>query len=543
MNHHNTKLALVIAVAAASFPAAVAAVEGISTSLEEIVVTARKREESLQNVGLAVSALSQTEIARTFARDLSDLAFVSPNLIIDDTAQGPGGVAAIFIRGIGAADVEKNFDPAVGVVVNGIFLGANAGSLFRSIDLASVEVLRGPQGTLFGRNTIGGLINITNTQPTGELGAKLRAGAEDYDTYYGDAIINFGVTDDIAAKVSLARRDQQEGYYQNITEGGDAGRNDYKSYGLNLLWDINEKLAIEGSYQKEETDQDTPPLLNTAQERHAFCSGFGFCSPSLSEPITGDRYKIAQDYVRPAGEQSTRSNPVTTSARADLIQAPGDATFDTDFYEFEARWEINDAMKVDYLYGYWESDETILSNWDGTPILLYGTDRPAQYDQNSNELRLTYDDGGPLASWLGSTCGNQSTRFNCAVTCRRAMTLMSFLISCRKGSRKPIPRRHSSRGTMSLPTSSPSLWVVAIQKIKRSHGNMASLILALTTRMTTGTSSPRESAYATGLLMTQCFSPLTLRDTAAAVSTVASATSRMPFSLTILRLSTTTKPA
>ena len=165
MKHNKTKLALVLAVAATSVPQVVVANEQMSTSLEEIVVTARKREESLQNVGLAVSALSQTEIARTFARDISDLASVSPNLIIDDTAQGPGGVAAIFIRGIGAADVEKNFDPAVGVVVNGIFLGANAGSLLRSIDLASVEVLRGPQGTLFGKNATGGAVNMVTKMP------------------------------------------------------------------------------------------------------------------------------------------------------------------------------------------------------------------------------------------------------------------------------------------------------------------------------------------------------------------------------------------
>lgn len=402
MINSKTKLALAIAVASTSFPSAVSAVEGISNTLEETVVTARKREESLQDVGLAVSALTQTEIANSFARDLGDLAFMSPNLIIDDTAQGPGGVAAIFIRGVGAADVEKNFDPAVGVVVDGIFLGANAGSILRSVDLASVEVLRGPQGTLFGRNTIGGLINVTHTQPTGELGLKVRAGAEDYDTYFGDAIINVGITDDIAAKVTLAKRDQQEGYYKNITDNNnDAGRNDYESYAINLLWDVNENLAFEGTYQKEKTKQDTPPLLNTAQERHAFCSGFGFCSPSQDEPITGDRFKIAQNYVRPAGEQSTRENPVTVSARDDLIPVDGDAKFDTDFYQFEARWEINEALQLDYLYGYWESDETILSNWDGTPLLLYGTDRPAQYDQNSNELRLTYDDGGPLTAVAG----------------------------------------------------------------------------------------------------------------------------------------------
>ena len=204
MNYRPARTLLSLAIAATASlgvtPASIAAEEGVA-GLEEIVVTARKREESLQDVGLAVSALNKTEIQRMFARDISDLASVSPNLIIDDTAQGPGGVAAIFIRGVGVADVEKSFDPAVGVVVDGIFLGANAGSLLRSIDLASVEVLRGPQGTLFGRNTIGGLINVSHTQPTGEFGAKLRAGIEDYDTYYADAIINFGIVEDLAAKV------------------------------------------------------------------------------------------------------------------------------------------------------------------------------------------------------------------------------------------------------------------------------------------------------------------------------------------------------
>ncbi len=397
-----TALFLAVGFAVAPLPSVVAAAEGVSTSLEEIVVTARKREESLQDVGLAVSALSQSEIENTFARDLSDLAFVSPNLIIDDTAQGPGGVAAIFIRGIGAADVEKNFDPAVGVVVDGIFLGANAGSILRSIDLAGVEVLRGPQGTLFGRNTIGGLINVTHTQPTGELGAKLRAGVEDYDTYYGDAILNFGITDDLAAKVSLAKRDQQEGYYENVTLKNDAGRNDYQSYGINLLWDVSDKLAIEGSYQKEETDQDTPPLLNTGQQRHLFCFAYGYCSPSLSKPITGDRLKVANQGFRPPGDPATRDNPFVTASIDDIVPVPLEATFDTDSYSMEVRWQLSDSYKVDYLFGHWESNETIVSNWDGTPELLYGTNRPANYDQDSHELRLTYDGGGNLSFVAGA---------------------------------------------------------------------------------------------------------------------------------------------
>jgi len=403
MKHNNTKLALVIAVAATSFPHSVSALEGISTTLEETVVTARKREESLQDVGLAVSALTQTEIARTFARDLSDLATVSPNLIIDDTAQGPGGVAAIFIRGIGVADVEKSFDPAVGVVVDGIFLGANAGSLLRSIDLASVEVLRGPQGTLFGRNTIGGLINVTHTQPTGELGAKIRAGAEDYDTYYVDGIFNFGITDDLGAKISLGKRDQQEGYYDNVTVPGDGeGENDYQTYGINMLWNANDKLEFEASYQKEETDQDTPPLLNTGQPgRHLFCDAYGYCSPSLSKPITGDRLKVANRGYIPGGPPADKNSPFQVTSIDDIVPQKLDATFDTESWSFETRWNVSDSYRVDYLYGHWESEETILSNWDGTPELLYGTTRPANYDQDSHELRLTYDAGDRLSFVAG----------------------------------------------------------------------------------------------------------------------------------------------
>lgn len=370
--------------------------------LEEIVVTARKRSESLQDVGLAVSAMSKTEIERTFARDIQDLASISPNLIIDDTAQGPGGVAAIFIRGVGVADVEKNFDPAVGVVVDGIFLGANAGSLLRSIDLASVEVLRGPQGTLFGRNTIGGLINITHTQPTGELGAKVRAGVESYDTYYLDAVVNFGLTDDLAAKVTLGKRDQQEGYYDNVTVPGDGeGENDYETYAINMLWNASDNLEFEISYQHEEIEQHTPPLLNTGQDHHFFCFGYGYCSPSLDKPITGDRLEVANQGFLPAGEPSNASNPFVVTSMDDIVAVPLDASFETDSWSFETRWNINDSYRVDYLYGHWESDEEILSNWDGTPELLYGTTRPASYEQDSHELRLTYDAGNKLSFVAG----------------------------------------------------------------------------------------------------------------------------------------------
>ena len=118
-------------------------------------MTARKRSENLQDVSASISALSSGDLARRFDSDVRDFANASPNVLIDDTQQGPGGVAAIYIRGAGVADVEKSIDPAVTVAIDDVFIGQSSGSLLKAIDIERVEVLRGPQGTLFGRNATG----------------------------------------------------------------------------------------------------------------------------------------------------------------------------------------------------------------------------------------------------------------------------------------------------------------------------------------------------------------------------------------------------
>lgn len=346
--------------------------------IEEVVVTARKREENIQDVGLSVSAFGAQEIENSFARDIRDLVHVSPNLVLDDTAQGPGGVASAYIRGIGVSEVEKNFDPAVGVVVDGVFLGAMSGGITRALDLERVEVLRGPQGTLFGRNTIGGVINLTRSKPTGETGATIRVGAGNYDRTTVDAIVNFGIGEQVGVKLSAALDDQGEGYWDNLNTGRDEGRNDYESLGFNALYTPDDDLEIEYTYQRERTDQDTPPLLNVSQPGQLFCDAFGFCSPSLTDPVSGDRYDTLQDGV-----------------------GPDDATFDADTHIFEVHWNISDAVSMDYIFGSWETEETVLTDWDGVPPILFHTTRPAEYEQTSHELRFNYDAGGRLTGTAG----------------------------------------------------------------------------------------------------------------------------------------------
>jgi iron complex outermembrane receptor protein len=369
-----------------------------ANAIEEITVTARKRVENLQDVAMSVSAMGQQEIEANFATDLRDLVYISPNTLLDDTNQGPGGVAAAYIRGIGVSEVEKNFDPAVGVVVDGIFRGTMTGSITRAIDLERAEVLRGPQGTLFGRNTIGGVINLQRSKPTMNLGGKVRAGYGDYERAVLDGIVNFGNGDTFGVKLSGAYHEQGEGFYTNLNTGRKDGQYEYTAGGVNLLWAPTDGLELEWTSLIERTDQDSNQLLNNGQPGQAFCDGFGWCAPDTKTPVSGDRLAVLQafdGYTWPFGEADSPDFEHNGLS-------PYDSTFDADSHQLEVRWDINDDYRIDYIGGYWETEETVITDWDGVTDLLFHTDRPADYEQLTNELRLTYDAGGRLAYTVGA---------------------------------------------------------------------------------------------------------------------------------------------
>ena len=352
-------------------------VQNFSSELDEIVVTARKREENIQDTALTVSALSARDIDNRVPNDIRDLAADSPNLIIDDLQQGPGSPTAIFIRGIGVSDVEKNFDPTTGVVLDGVFIGANSGAMLKTIDLESVEILRGPQGTLFGRNTVAGVINLTRTRPTGEAGGKIRVGFGDYDTSVVDGLLNFG-TPDFAFKISGTHREQKEGYLTNLVTGEDLGREEYTQITLNSLFKVSESLEVEITLTDEQQDQDAHTSLNLGGATTWWCAVYGQCSPGIGVPQSGDRYKVYNN------EPNARN-----------------ASFESFTGILEVRWDLSDNYRLDYILGRKTTDEEVDQDWDGTPLTLYHTTRDAEYEQLSHELRLTSDLDGSFNYVVG----------------------------------------------------------------------------------------------------------------------------------------------
>ena len=162
------------AIFATTMATTAAAQDAPNAGLEEVIVTARKRAESLQDVPVAVTALTGGMIERGNINSVVEVAKLAPN--VELIAQPFAGSAlAASIRGVGLDDLEKTFEPTVAVSVDGVFYSSTAGANVDLFDVEGIEVLRGPQGTLFGRNTIGGVINIKRSKPTGEWGMRLSA--------------------------------------------------------------------------------------------------------------------------------------------------------------------------------------------------------------------------------------------------------------------------------------------------------------------------------------------------------------------------------
>ncbi len=374
------RIAIAISIALGAIAAAPAAhAQGANPgALEEITVTARKRTENLQDVSTSITALGASELGRRFDADLQTLSNAAPNLVIDDLQQGPGSPAAISIRGIGTTDVEKNFDPTAGVVVDGIFIGVNSGAMVKALDLQRVEILRGPQGTLFGRNSIAGVINITRIKPTyDELSGAVRAGFGNNGDQQLDGYVSMPIGDSFAFKIGGALR-QNDGYYYNRTLGKDVGEMDFRQVSPSLAWQITDSVEFYYRFDKTWQDQDANTVLNMAQADQVWCFYYDQCARGVQNPQSGDRYTVLQN-----GDD------------------PYQSYFDSELHIANVSWDISDSYSLDYVFGDFSTDEEVYQDWDGTALTLYHTDRPATWNQQSHELRLTHT-GDRLSYTVGA---------------------------------------------------------------------------------------------------------------------------------------------
>lgn len=337
--------------------------------VDEIVVMARKRAESLQTVPVSVSVMTGKMFDTQGAFDLQELEGTAPNLVIDFIGASPGG-GGISIRGVSFQDIEKSFDPAVGVLIDGVYIGTNTAQLLNSFDFESVEVLRGPQGTLFGKNTIGGLLNVRRTRPTGELGMKGQFTFGENKRRDVKVVMNTPVVEDkLAAKLFYFK--SEAGWHMNTPNLAVEPGRDVENWGLTLLANPadNVELLVTIEGYKDDT---ALAIKNFSKSENGFtilCDVLGSCADDdLSTTYANRPSKFNLDGMNISAEMN---------------------------------WDINDSWKLTTITGHQGYDEFVEQDFDGAEVDFFSTERTQDYQQFSQEVRLA----GNLFDSLYTTVG------------------------------------------------------------------------------------------------------------------------------------------
>jgi iron complex outermembrane recepter protein len=244
-----TAIALATAVGS---PAVLAQSDSESFSLEEVVVTARRRSENLQDVPIAVTAISGDALAIKGASDITELAQSVPSVTLEPS-RATNSTLTAFIRGVGQQDPLAGYEQGVGLYLDDVFLARPQGSVLDIYDVERIEILRGPQGTLYGRNTVGGAIKYVTRRLSDELGGSVSATYGSYDQVdlVGTVSVPLGDSFRIGGSVASFQRD---GYGENKTTGDDQYDKDVVAYRVSAEWLPTDDLLVRFAYDDTQDD-------------------------------------------------------------------------------------------------------------------------------------------------------------------------------------------------------------------------------------------------------------------------------------------------
>ena len=338
--------------------------ESSSLVIEEIIVTARKRDESIQDVPEAVTAIA-AQLRESSVRRIDDIQNFAPNLIIG-RSPGIGSGAGITIRGISTLDVDKSLEPPVGVVMDGMFLGTASGVLLENFDIERIEVLRGPQGTLFGKNTTGGVLNIIRTPVTMEYGADISMTIGDFGRQDFKAVINVPIIEDKMGLKIFGASIQSDGHVYNSTLKRDVGGDDKVNLGFATQWEPNENLSIKLHHEimNDQSEQGAYVNRNTVGMLACTITQIGF------DPYNGCE-KDAND--GPDLTESDGSNFSDNEYKTTILTV----NYDTENFLYT-------FISTDR-----DMDEQNMQDFDGSPARLLRMNYYNDWHQKSNEFRIT----------------------------------------------------------------------------------------------------------------------------------------------------------
>jgi len=357
--------------------------------LEEIIVTARRVEENLQDTPISVTVVTGTELAQRQVFSTEDLDQVTPNLqFTNDTAlAGNNSSSTIFIRGIGQTDPTSSVDPGVGLYIDDVYMGQSIGGTLDFRDIANVQVLRGPQGTLFGRNTIGGAIVLTTQDPGEEFAADYRVqiGSDSLaDAYIG---VDLPGSDTFRSRFTFGAR-KRDGYVTRVQTGEDLGDTNTWTATGKLIWDRSDALQFKLLFDYTKSAENGNPFVFAASNETATfqrvasadagCPGIAGDWTALPAVPMIDDDRCANDFQN----KGPFNNNGTYPLKSDLENLGA---------SFHINYDINDTWALKSVTAYRSLDWIGIRDADNTPLVILHTSYDSSGDQFSEELQFLYD--------------------------------------------------------------------------------------------------------------------------------------------------------
>ncbi len=352
--------------------------------LEEVIVTARKRVESMQETPVAVSAFGAEALREQGVRNLSDFNRVVPNIEVAP-GNGNAGLANIYIRGVGQRNSGSNIDSGVGIYIDGVYMGRPDGALLDINDVQSVQVLRGPQGTLFGKNTTGGALVFTSNKPLDEYEGSMGLRVGNYDRLDGDLMFNVPITDSLFTRLSATHR-SRDGYIDNLYDGEDYIDEDRQNVLWQTRWLATDDLTLDLNLNWARTDQTSRP------QKCVKVPGFTGWQEALFDllavvPSTGRTYS---DFCRDNFEAGGGDYRKVISDLGSVYEAENKGA------SLTAEWVLNDDLSVKSItaWRYTEAEQNDDLDSSAIPFLhrtnsVHPFSTPAETDQYSQEIQFT----------------------------------------------------------------------------------------------------------------------------------------------------------
>lgn len=329
--------------------------------LEEVVVTAQKREESLQDIPIAVAALSKSQLMKFGIDDLGGLVDGAiPSLKVQPNFDG-SSTLVLSMRGVGSADVGQiTKDLGVGVYVDGVYLGRAQGPALGLTDLERIEALRGPQGTLYGRNSLGGAVNLISAKPTGEFGIEQLFSVGSYDYFRSLTHVNLPQMGDISAKLSYLYS-EDDGWVDNKFPGAENfGMSGTEGGRLALRWAPSDDFLVDYSLEKSHVKSTMNYFQFSGIPELA--PGFTLFDPSLIESPAREKSRIGVPL-----------EPTRTRVEAHTLIA---------------QYSLTDQLELKSITGIRNLENDLFANYGGVLGSGRNTQDDLEADQWSQEFQL-----------------------------------------------------------------------------------------------------------------------------------------------------------